>query len=79
MSTESWFFIIIGLVIFNYLFSNILDYLNHKNWKDDIPNELKGFYKKKNIKKLKIILVSKNKIGFLSNTLSFALVFSFVF
>ena len=36
MSTESWFFIIIGLVIFNYLFSNILDYLNHKNWKDDI-------------------------------------------
>ena len=46
MSTESWFFIIIGLVIFNYLFSNILDYLNHKNWKDDIPNELKGFYKK---------------------------------
>ena len=31
MSTESWFFIIIGLVIFNYLFSNILDFINHKN------------------------------------------------
>ena len=79
MSTESWFFIIIGLVIFNYLFSNILDYLNHKNWKDDIPNELKGFYKKEKYKKAKDYSVSKNKIGFLSNTLSFALVFSLLF
>ena len=79
MSTESWFFIIIGLVIFNYLFSNILDYLNHKNWKDDIPNELKGFYKKEKYKKAKDYSVSKNKIGFLSSTLSFALVFSLLF
>ena len=79
MSTESWFFIIIGLVIFNYLFSNILDYLNHKNWKDDIPNELKGFYKKEKYKKAKDYSVSKNKIGFLSNTLSFAVVFSLLF
>ena len=79
MSTESWFFIIIGLVIFNYLFSNILDYLNHKNWKDDIPNELKGFYKKEKYKKAKDYSVSKNKIGLLSNTLSFALAFSLLF
>ena len=79
MSTESWFFIIIGLVIFNYLFSNILDFLNHKNWKDDIPNELKGFYKKEKYKKAKDYSVSKNKIGFLSNTLSFAVVFSLLF
>ena len=79
MSTESWFFIITGLVIFNYLFSNILDYINHKNWKDDIPNELKEFYKKEKYKKAKDYSVSKNKIGFLSSTLSFALVFSLLF
>ncbi len=65
MSTESWFFIIIGLVIFNYLFSNILDYINHKNWKDDIPNELKDFYEKEKYKKAKDYSISKNKIGFL--------------
>ena len=34
MTSEFWFLIIIGLVIFNFLFSNILDYINHKNWKD---------------------------------------------
>ena len=47
MAPEGWFLIIMGLVIFNYLFSNILDYLNHKNWKDEIPSELKDFYDKK--------------------------------
>ena len=76
MSTESWFFIITGLVIFNYLFSNILDYINHKNWKDDIPNELKDFYEKEKYKKAKDYSISKNKIGFLSSTISFLLVFS---
>lgn len=76
MSTESWFFIITGLVIFNYLFSNILDYINHKNWKDDIPNELKDFYEKEKYMKAKDYSISKNKIGFLSSTISFLLVFS---
>ena len=76
MSTESWFFIITGLVIFNYLFSNILDYINHKNWKDDIPNELKDFYEEEKYKKAKDYSISKNKIGFLSSTISFLLVFS---
>ena len=76
MSTESWFFIIAGLVIFNYLFSNILDYINHKNWKDDIPNELKDFYEKEKYKKAKDYSISKNNIGFLSSTISFLLVFS---
>ena len=46
-----WFFIIISLVIFNYLFSNLLDYMNHRNWKDEIPNELKDFYDKEKYRK----------------------------
>ena len=47
MDSESWFLIIIGLVIFNFLFSTGLEYINHLNWKDLIPNELKDFYKPK--------------------------------
>ena len=46
MTSEFWFLIIIGLVIFNFLFSNILDFINHKNWKDKIPSELEDFYDK---------------------------------
>ena len=76
MASEVWFLIIIALVIFNYLFSNILDYLNHKNWKDEIPKELKDFYDKKKYKQAKLYAISKNKIGLLSSTISFLLVVS---
>ena len=76
MAPEVWFLIIIALVIFNYLFSNILDYLNHKNWKDEIPSELKDFYDKKKYKQAKQYAISKNKIGLLSSTTSFLLVVS---
>ena len=76
MAPEVWFLIIMGLVIFNYLFSNILDYLNHKNWKDEIPKELKDFYDKKKYKQAKLYALSKNKIGLLSSTISFLLVVS---
>ena len=76
MASEVWFLIIIALVIFNYLFSNILDYLNHKNWKDEIPKEIKDFYDKKKYKQAKLYALSKNKIGLLSSTISFLLVVS---
>jgi len=76
MVPEVWFLVIMGLVIFNYLFSNILDYLNHKNWKDEIPSELKDFYDKKKYKQAKQYAISKNKIGLLSSTTSFLLVVS---
>ena len=76
MASEVWFLIIIALVIFNYLFSNILDYLNHKNWKDEIPSELKDFYDKKKYKQAKQYAISKNKIGLLSSSTSFLLVVS---
>ena len=76
MAPEVWFLIIMGLVIFNYLFSNILDYLNHKNWKDEIPSELKDFYDKKKYKQAKLYALSKNKVGLLSSSISFLLVVS---
>lgn len=76
MTSEFWFLIIIGLVIFNFLFSNILDYVNHKNWKDKIPPELEDFYDKEKYKKAKLYSISKSKIGLLSSIISFLFVIS---
>ena len=76
MSTQLWFFIIVSLVIFNYLFSNILDYVNHRNWKDEIPNELKDFYNKEKYKTAKDYALSKNKIGLFSSSISFLFIMS---
>ena len=76
MTSEFLFLIIIGLVIFNFLFSNILDYINHKNWKDKIPPELEDFYDKEKYKKAKLYSISKSKIGLLSSIISFLFVIS---
>ena len=76
MTSEFWFLIIICLVIFNFLFSNILDYINHKNWKDKIPPELEDFYDKEKYKKAKLYSISKSKIGLLSSIISFLFVIS---
>ena len=78
MTSQLWFFIIISLVIFNYSFSNLLDYINHRNWKDEIPNELKDFYDKEKYKKAKNYALSKNKISLFSSSLSFLLVISLI-
>jgi len=78
MTAQFWFFIIISLVIFNYLFSNLLDYINHRNWKDEIPNELKDFYDKEKYKKAKNYALSKNKISLFSSSLSFLLIISLI-
>ena len=78
MTAQLWVFIIISLVIFNYLFSNLLDYINHRNWKDEIPNELKDFYDKEKYKKAKNYALSKNKISLFSSSLSFLLVISLI-
>ena len=78
MTAQLWFFIIISLVIFNYSFSNLLDYINHRNWKDEIPNELKDFYNKEKYKKAKNYALSKNKISLFSSSLSFLLVISLI-
>ena len=76
MTTQLWFFIIISLVVFNYLFSNILDYINHKNWKDEIPHELKDYYNLEKYKKAKHYALTKNRIGLLSSSISFLFIIS---
>ena len=76
MATQLWFFIIVSLVVFNFLFSNILDYVNHRNWKDEIPNELKDFYNEEKYKIAKNYAISKNKIGLFSSSVSFLFIIS---
>jgi hypothetical protein len=44
MIAENWLYLIIGLVVFNYLFSTILDFVNGKNWRTEIPPVMKDYY-----------------------------------
>ena len=61
MNAEVLLIIMIGLITFNYLFSTILNFINDKNWKEDIPENMKEFYSKKHMKKQKIMPRKKVK------------------
>ena len=70
MTPENWIYLIIGLVIFNYLFSTVLDYINGKNWKTEVPPVMKDFYYEDKYLKAKNYSKEKGKVSLISSTLS---------
>ena len=70
MTPENWINLIIGLVIFNYLFSTVLDYINGKNWKTEVPSVMKDFYDEDKYLKAKNYSKEKGKVSLISSTLS---------
>ena len=74
MTPENWLLIIICLVLFNYFFSTIVEYINDKNWKTDIPKNMNAFYAKEKYEKARKYSIEKGKISFISSTFSLILV-----
>ena len=70
MNPENWLYLIIGLVIFNYLFSTVLDYINGKNWKTEVPPVMKDFYDEDKYQKAKNYSKEKGKVSLISSTMS---------
>ena len=70
MTAEKWLYLIIGLVIFNYLFSTVLDFINGKNWRTEIPLVMKDFYPEDKYLKAKNYSKEKGKVSLISSTLS---------
>ena len=70
MIAENWLYLIIGLVIFNYLFSTVLDFINGKNWRTEIPPVMKDFYPEDKYLKAKNYSKEKGKVSLISSTLS---------
>ena len=70
MTAENWLYLIIGLVIFNYLFSAVLDFINGKNWRTEIPPVMKDFYHEDKYLKAKNYSKEKEKVSLISSTLS---------
>ena len=68
-----WFIIILILIIFNFIFSSILEYINDKNWKNHVPEELKKFYPNEKYQKARDYKLETGKISFLSSSISFSL------
>ena len=66
MNSEIILNIFIGLVIFNFVFTTVLDYINDKNWKDEIPDDLKDFYDTDSYVKAKKYKIERGRLSSIS-------------
>ncbi|MBK6282352.1 MAG: M48 family metallopeptidase [Draconibacterium sp.] len=70
---EILFFIIIAIIVLDFLFEKYLDYLNTKTMSDVLPEEVKGIYDEEKYKKQQAYQRENNRFGLLSSSFSFAL------
>ncbi|MFL2608766.1 MAG: M48 family peptidase [Cryomorphaceae bacterium] len=71
-------YIFICFILFGFVFSSILEYLNSKNWNDSIPDVLKDFYKKSDYKRAKNYKIDRDKVSLISSLLSTSITIMFI-
>ena len=67
------FWIIIGIIVLDFIFEKYLDYLNTKTMSDVLPDEVKGIYDEDKYKTQQKYQRENQKFGFWSSSFSFAL------
>jgi len=69
---QTLFYIILIIVIIDFLFEKTLEYLNTTRWSDILPTELKGIYEEEKYMKSQQYLKVNHKFGMLTSSISFA-------
>ena len=72
-------YIIVAIIVFNYLLGRVLDYLNDKNRSVTLPAELAGIYDEEKYKKSQQYHKEKSRVSLISETLSFVIILIFIF
>lgn len=78
MSPDSILYIIIGILVVNYLWEQLLDYLNLNHQKDHPPAEVADICDQDTYKKTLAYQTAKTKFGFVSSSLSFLVLLVFL-
>lgn len=79
MNSEIIYYTILAFVLLGYFLDRILSYLNVKNWKEEIPDEMKGFYDADKYKKARSYELTSNKFALISSTFSLILILLVLF
>jgi STE24 endopeptidase len=64
------FYIIIGILLFEYIVERILDYLNSTYWSNELPAELSGIYDAEKYKKSQDYEKAKTRFSLLTSSVS---------
>ncbi|WP_127846333.1 M48 family metallopeptidase [Psychroflexus aestuariivivens] len=79
MTPQALFYIIIGIIILNFLFETFLDFLNAKRFSADLPDEVSDIYDEDEYQKSQSYKKEKFKFGLVESTFSLILVLAFFF
>ncbi|NMH86620.1 M48 family metallopeptidase [Flavivirga algicola] len=79
MTSTTLFYIIIAIIIINFLVDKILDALNAKHYNDELPEDLQDVYDDAEYKKSQNYKATKYKFGILTSTFSIVLTLGFLF
>lgn len=74
MTTQMIFYVIIWLLVFEFVLTKFLAYLNTLNWSDKLPKELDDIYNEKKYKKSQKYEKTKHKFDMISTTFSFIVI-----
>ena len=77
MSPTTVFYIIIGILIVNFIIDKLLDSLNAKHFDDEIPSELKDVYEEEEYKKSQAYKKTNYKFGNLTSLFTIVLTLGF--
>jgi len=79
MTATTLFYIIIAIIIIDFLVDKILDALNAKQYNDPIPEELSDVYNAEDYEKSQAYKKTNYKFGILTSTFSIVLTLAFLF
>ena len=78
MTSTTLFYIIIGIIVLNFLIDKIIDALNAKHFKDELPTDLQDVYDEAEYKKSQNYKATNYKFGILTSTFSIVLTLGFL-
>jgi len=79
MSSSSLFYVIIAILIIQFLIDFILDYLNAKRFKESIPNELNDVFDNEEYDKSQAYKTTNYRFGIFNDIFSLVLTLGFLF
>ena len=75
MDARSILYLLLAILTFDFIFNKVLEYLNIKSMKEELPEEVKDIYDADKYKKSIAYARANNKFGLLTSTFSFILSF----
>ncbi len=71
ITAESLLYIILGILVVDFIFESILDWLNNRNIKKELPGDIAEFYNREKYELALEYQKTNNRFGLLTGTLSF--------